>query len=71
MKQVLHLIVCLMSWNAGSLYTGGSLYSSSQGITRYALDLVGVQEVRGGRDIEVGIVTSYGLDGPGIESRWG
>ena len=24
-----------------------------------------------GRDISVGIVTRYGLDGPGIESRWG
>ena len=24
-----------------------------------------------GRDSSVGIATSYGLDGPGIESRWG
>jgi hypothetical protein len=24
-----------------------------------------------GRDSEVGIATAYGLDGPGIESRWG
>jgi hypothetical protein len=24
-----------------------------------------------GRDSSVGIVTRYGLDGPGIESRWG
>jgi hypothetical protein len=24
----------------------------------------------GGRDSSVGIVTGYGLDGPGIESRW-
>jgi hypothetical protein len=24
-----------------------------------------------GRDSVVGIATSYGLDGPGIESRWG
>jgi hypothetical protein len=24
-----------------------------------------------GRDISVGIATDYGLDGPGIESRWG
>jgi hypothetical protein len=23
------------------------------------------------RDISVGIATGYGLDGPGIESRWG
>ena len=26
---------------------------------------------QGGRDSSVGIVTRYGLDGPGIESRWG
>ena len=26
---------------------------------------------RGGRDGSVGIATHYGLDGPGIESRWG
>ena len=25
----------------------------------------------GGRDSAVGIATRYGLDGPGIESRWG
>ena len=24
-----------------------------------------------GRDSSVGIATRYGLDGPGIESRWG
>jgi hypothetical protein len=28
-----------------------------------------VKEV--GRDISVGIATRYGLEGPGIESRWG
>ena len=27
--------------------------------------------VKPGRDSSVGIVTRYGLDGPGIESRWG
>ena len=27
--------------------------------------------VSGGRDSSVGIATRYGLDGPGIESRWG
>ena len=26
--------------------------------------------VTGGRDSSVGIATRYGLDGPGIESRW-
>jgi hypothetical protein len=25
----------------------------------------------GGRDSSVGIATGYGLDGPGIETRWG
>ena len=25
----------------------------------------------GGRDSSVGIATRYGMDGPGIESRWG
>ena len=27
--------------------------------------------MRSGRDSSVGIATRYGLDGPGIESRWG
>jgi hypothetical protein len=27
--------------------------------------------VKMGRDSVVGIATRYGLDGPGIESRWG
>jgi len=26
--------------------------------------------MKGGRDSSVGIATRYGLDGPGIESRW-
>jgi hypothetical protein len=30
-----------------------------------------VNEARVGRDSSVGIATRYGLDGPGIESRWG
>ena len=28
-------------------------------------------QTAGGRDSSVGIATRYGLDGPGIESRWG
>jgi hypothetical protein len=28
-------------------------------------------EKEGGRDSSVGIATRYGLDGPGIDSRWG
>jgi len=38
----------------------------SIGITIIILNREGV-----GRDISVGIATRYGLDGPGIESRWG
>ena len=33
------------------------------------LHLVGIMNV--GRDSSVGIGTRYGMDGPGIESRWG
>ena len=31
----------------------------------------GVNHCCEGRDSSVGIATRYGLDGPGIESRWG
>ena len=30
-----------------------------------------LRHFRGGRDSSVGIATRYGLDGPGIECRWG
>ena len=33
------------------------------------LAVISLQNV--GRDSSVGIATGYGLDGPGIESRWG
>jgi hypothetical protein len=33
-------------WNARSLYRAGSLMTVSRELTRYKLDLVGVQEVR-------------------------
>ena len=33
--------------------------------------LCAVLSLYGGRDSAVGIATGYGLDGPGIESRWG
>ena len=36
-----------------------------------AVYIVGVQHIHVGRDSSVGIATRYGLDGPGIESRWG
>jgi hypothetical protein len=70
MQQALHLMVCLMSWNVRSLHTAGSLTVAAKELARYTLDLVGVQEVRCSRDSAVGIATSYGLDGSGIESRW-
>jgi hypothetical protein len=35
------------------------------------IDLNSVLTTLGGRDSSVGIATCYGLDGPGIESRWG
>jgi exonuclease III len=34
------------TWNVGSLYRAGSLMTVSRDLTRYKLDLVGVQEVR-------------------------
>jgi hypothetical protein len=36
-----------------------------------ARDFSVLQIVQTGRDSSVGIATRYGLDGPGIESRWG
>ena len=33
--------------------------------------IVNVPAITPGRDSSVGIATRYGLDGPGIESRWG
>jgi hypothetical protein len=36
---------------------------------RYILYTLDIQ--KGGQDSSVGIATRYGLDGPGIESRWG
>jgi len=34
------------TWNARSLYKTGSITAASRELTRYKLDLVGVQEVR-------------------------
>ena len=34
------------AWNVRSLYRAGSLTTSAMELTRYKLDLVGVQEVR-------------------------
>jgi hypothetical protein len=36
-----------------------------------SIHLTGVPAQLVGRDSSVGIATGYGLDGPGIESRWG
>jgi hypothetical protein len=60
-----------MSWNVRSLYTAGTLRAADKELARYTLYLVGVQEVRGGRDSVFVIATGYELDGPGIEFRWG
>jgi hypothetical protein len=38
---------------------------------KIVLYLVTVYEDSGSRDSSVGIATRYGLEGPGIESRWG
>jgi hypothetical protein len=35
------------------------------------VNLLFVDVAPGGRDSAVGIATRYGLDGPGIETRWG
>jgi hypothetical protein len=45
-------------WNIRTLYRAGSLIPSSREITRYQLDLVGVQEVRWNRGgtASVGII---------------
>jgi hypothetical protein len=40
-------------------------------VTGYPTDIfVVLRSPAGGRDRVVGIATRYGLDGPGIESRW-
>jgi hypothetical protein len=39
--------------------------------TKHVIKLPIVFPKRVGRDSSVGIATDYGLDGPGIESRWG
>ena len=36
----------LGTWNVRSLYRAGSLMAAARELTRYKLDLVGVQEVR-------------------------
>jgi hypothetical protein len=33
--------------------------------------IISNHKIQGGPDSSVGIATDYGLDGPGIESRWG
>jgi hypothetical protein len=58
-----------------------SLYSSTHGVTfdktvfvvvyEFRKNEVATGNARRGRESSVGIATRYGLDGPGIESRWG
>ena len=44
---------------------------SLHGITDSEGHFGGGRVIMSGRDSSVGIATRYGLDGPGIESRWG
>ena len=44
---------------------------SSGPVTGLHRDCVSFTVTFGSRDSSVGIATHYGLDGPGIESRWG
>jgi len=37
----------------------------------HSLNCISYSSERVGRDSSVGVATRYGLDGPGIESRWG
>ena len=46
-------------------------YMEASGQLEVPAALTPVQNHGVGRDIVVGIATRYGLDGPGIESRWG
>ena len=50
-----------------SLYCEGEVSAS---VLRF-YSFVALSDVGMGRDSSVGIATDYGLDGPGIESRWG
>jgi hypothetical protein len=52
-------------WMGGRVGPGGGV--NAVGKTNI---FASVWNWRGGRDISVGIATRYGLDGPGIESRW-
>jgi hypothetical protein len=64
-----------------SLFTGIRYFTSAQRMSTDAVIMVfliyliniylHVVHLSVDRDSSVGIVTSYGLDGPGIESRWG
>jgi exonuclease III len=42
------------TWNVRSLYRAGSLMAAARELTRYKLDLVGVQEVRWDKGDTVG-----------------
>ena len=58
-----------LKFNAqGKEQEGGGVKGAGKGVLRTFSDLV---HERVDRDISVGIATRYGLDGPGLESRWG
>jgi hypothetical protein len=48
-----------------------SSVQSSDAFELYITIFWGGYKLTMGRDNSVGIATGYGLDGPGIESRWG
>ena len=56
------------SVNNRSIHGNSLLMLSSEGQRKRKVAIYLTSE---GRDSSVGIATGYGLDGPGIESRWG
>jgi len=53
------------------LYTQFHILSSWRGENDFTEDFCGLHILSAGRDSSIDIATPYGLDSPGIESRWG
>jgi hypothetical protein len=70
-SQTPHELACDLKisprWEAGDEVPGGSSRPRNVSYMGYVF----VFRCPVGRDSSVGIATHYGLDGPGIESRWG
>ena len=49
-SRKIHREVKLGTWNDRSLYRAGSLKAAARELARYKLDVVGVQEVRWGKE---------------------